>query len=537
MENAMQNLGVNPSSYGLENHGIKDALFAHWNLGTAALIENALSQREGLLAAGGALVVRTGLHTGRSPRDKFIVKTPGLEEDIWWGEVNQPMAPQQFEFLYRRALAYLQDKRLYVQDCFAGADPRYRIPIRVISQFAWHSLFSRQLFVRPNWTETGSHVPEFVVVAVPGFHADPGVDGTRSEAYICVNFEKRLVLIGGTEYGGEIKKSVFTIMNYLLPTRGVLSMHCSANMGPTGDVALFFGLSGTGKTTLSADPQRRLIGDDEHGWSDEGIFNFEGGCYAKCIHLSREAEPQIWDAIRFGTVLENVAINLSTRILDFDDDTLTENTRAAYPLTFIANSVIPSVAGHPHNVFFLTCDSFGVLPPISRLTHAQARYHFISGYTAKVAGTETGVQEPSATFSTCFGAPFLPRHPTVYSKMLGEKLARHGAQTWLVNTGWTGGPYGVGKRLGIKETRALIAAAISGALDKVPYRKHPVFDLDVPTECPGVPSSILSPRDTWDDKAAYDRTLRRLAQLFAENFKRFEEGAMPETIAAGPKLD
>lgn len=533
----MQNLGVNPSRYGLENHGIKDALFVHWNLGTAALIENALSQREGLLAAGGAFVVRTGLHTGRSPRDKFVVKTPGLEDDIWWGEVNQPMAPQQFDLLYRRALAYLQDKRLYVQDCFAGADLRYRIPIRVITQFAWHSLFARQLFVRPDWTKTGDHVPDFVILSVPGFHADPEVDGTHSEAYICVNFDKRIVLIGGTEYAGEMKKSVFTIMNYLLPAKGVLSMHCSANMGPAGDVALFFGLSGTGKTTLSADPERRLIGDDEHGWSDDGIFNFEGGCYAKCIHLSKEAEPQIWDAIRFGTVLENVAINLSTRLLDFDDDTLTENTRAAFPLTFIADSVRPAVGGHPRNVFFLTCDSFGVLPPISRLTPAQARYHFISGYTAKVAGTEAGIQEPSATFSTCFGAPFLPRHPTVYSKMLGEKLARHGARTWLVNTGWTGGPYGVGKRIGIKETRALIAAAISGALDTVPYRKHPVFDLDVPTECPGVPAAILSPRDTWGDKAAYDRTLRRVAQLFVENFKKFEAEALPDTLSAGPRLD
>lgn len=533
----MQNLGVNPSFYGLENHGIKDALLAHWNLGTAALIENALAQREGLLAAGGALVVRTGRHTGRSPRDKYIVQTPGLEEDIWWGEVNQPMPSEQFEFLYRRALAYLQDKRLFVQDCFIGADERYRIPIRVVTQYAWHSLFARQLFIRPDWTKTGEHVPDFVIISVPGFRADPEVDGTRSEAYICVNFERRVVLIGGTEYAGEMKKSVFTIMNYVLPAKGVLSMHCAANMGRAGDVALFFGLSGTGKTTLSADPNRRLIGDDEHGWTDDGIFNFEGGCYAKCIRLSRENEPQIWDAIRFGTVLENVAINLSTRLLDFDDDTLTENTRAAYPLTFIENSVRPGVAGHPQNVFFLTCDAFGVLPPISRLTPAQARYHFISGYTAKVAGTETGIKEPSATFSTCFGAPFLPRHPTVYSRMLGERLEQHGTQTWLVNTGWTGGPYGVGHRIGIKETRAMISAAISGALNDVPYRVHPVFDLATPTECPGVPSHILSPRDTWDDKAAYDQTLRRVAELFIENFNKFEQMAAEDTVLAGPHLD
>lgn len=533
----MQNLGVNPSGYGLENHGIRDALFVHWNLGTAALIENALAQREGLLAAGGAFVVRTGLHTGRSPKDKFVVRTPGLEEDIWWGEVNQPMEPAQFDLLYRRALAYLQDKRLYVQDCFVGADPRYRIPIRVITQFAWHSLFARQLFVRPDWTKTGDHVPDFVILSVPGFHADPEVDGTNSEAYIVVNFEKRLVLIGGTEYAGEMKKSVFTIMNYLLPARGVLSMHCAANMGAAGDVALFFGLSGTGKTTLSADPMRRLIGDDEHGWSDDGIFNFEGGCYAKCIHLSREAEPQIWDAIRFGTVLENVAINLSTRLLDFDDDTLTENTRAAYPLTFIQNAVLPSVAGHPSHVFFLTCDSFGVLPPIARLSTEQARYHFISGYTAKVAGTEAGVKEPSATFSTCFGAPFLPRPPAVYSRMLGEKLAKHGTQTWLVNTGWTGGPYGVGRRISIQDTRAIIQAAMSGALAKVPYRKHPVFLLDVPTECPGVPSEILNPRDTWADKEAYDRALRRLAELFMKNFEQYSGSTLPSTRDGGPHLD
>ena len=533
----MHNLGVNPSQYGLENHGIKDALFVHWNQGTAALIESALAQREGLLAAGGAFVVRTGLHTGRSPRDKFVVKTPDLEDDIWWGEANQPMPPYQFEALYRRALAYMQDKRLYVQDCYAGADTRYRIPIRVVTQFAWHALFARQLFVRPDWTKTGDHVPEFVIVSVPGFHADPEMDGTHSEAYICVNFEKRLVLIGGTEYAGEMKKSVFTIMNYLLPEKGVLSMHCSANMGGKGDVALFFGLSGTGKTTLSADPDRRLIGDDEHGWSDEGVFNFEGGCYAKCIRLSREAEPRIWDAIRFGTVLENVAVNLSTRLLDFDDDALTENTRAAYPLTFIGDSVRPAVGGHPANVFFLTCDSFGVLPPISRLTPDQARYHFISGYTAKIAGTEAGVQEPSATFSTCFGAPFLPRHPTVYSRMLGERLARHGARTWLVNTGWTGGPHGIGKRISIKDTRAIIAAALSGALDAVPFRQCPVFGVAVPTECPGVPRSILWPRDTWADQAAYDRSLRHLAELFTGNFRQFAASAMPGTVAAGPKLE
>ncbi|MBM3496506.1 MAG: phosphoenolpyruvate carboxykinase (ATP) [Armatimonadetes bacterium] len=531
----MQNLGINPSEHGLENHGIKDALFVHWNLGTAALIENALAQREGLLAAGGALVCRTGLHTGRSPKDKYVVRTPDLEDDIWWGPVNQPIEPDRFGSLYRRALAYMQDKRLYVQDCFAGADPQYRIPIRVVTQYAWHNLFARQLFVRPDWQKTHQHVPEFVIVSVPGFHADPDIDGTRSEAYILVNFEKRIVLIGGTEYAGEMKKSVFTIMNYLLPPRGVLSMHCAANMGKAGDVALFFGLSGTGKTTLSADPLRNLIGDDEHGWSDAGVFNFEGGCYAKCIRLSQEAEPQIYRAIRFGAVLENVAVNLSTRLLDFDDDTFTENTRAAFPLTFVENSVRPSVGGHPSNVFFLTCDAFGVLPPIARLSPDQARYHFISGYTAKVAGTEAGVQEPTATFSTCFGAPFLPRPPTVYSKMLGERLAEHRTRTWLVNTGWTGGPQGVGHRMTIKHTRALISAALSGALDGVRYRRDPIFGIEVPGDCPQVPKEVLWPRDTWPDPAAYDRAANHVARLFIENFEQFRETAMPDTIAAGPR--
>ncbi|MCC6729070.1 MAG: phosphoenolpyruvate carboxykinase (ATP) [Chthonomonadales bacterium] len=533
----MQNLGVNPSRYGLENHGIKDALLVRWNLGSAALIEAALSHREGLLAARGALVVRTGRHTGRSPRDKFVVRTPDIEDKIWWGSVNQPMPEDRFDALYRRVLAYLQDKRLYVQDCYAGADERFRIPIRVISQHAWHNLFARQLFVRPDWTRTGDHVPQFVIIGAPDFHADPDIDGTRSEAFIIVHFGRRIILIGGTEYAGEMKKSIFTIMNYLLPEQGVLSMHCAANMGHGGDVALFFGLSGTGKTTLSADPNRRLIGDDEHGWSDDGVFNFEGGCYAKCIHLSREAEPQIWNAIRFGSVLENVSINLETRLLDFDDDSLTENTRVAYPLTFIDNAVVPSVAGHPDNVFFLTADAFGVLPPISRLTGEQARYHFLSGYTAKVAGTEAGVKEPEATFSTCFGAPFLPRHPTVYSRLLGDKLDRHAARAWLVNTGWTGGPYGVGRRMSIQHTRALITAALTGALSDVPTDPDPIFGVLVPRECPGVPREVLTPRDTWNDRDAYDRAARQLASLFVRNFEQFAEHALPETAAAGPRVE
>ncbi len=516
----MQNLGVNPSRYGLEMHGIKDVRVAHWNLGTAQLLEYALSQREGVLATGGALVVRTGQHTGRSPKDKFVVRDAAVEDKIWWGTVNQPFEPERFDALYRRVLAYLQDKRVFVQDCYAGADERYRILIRVVTQYAWHNLFARQLFVRPDWTKTGDHKPEFVIVSAPGFHSDPEIDGTRSDAFIIVNFTRRIILIGGTEYAGEVKKSVFTIMNYLLPEQGVLSMHCAANMGEKGDVALFFGLSGTGKTSLSADPERRLIGDDEHGWSDDGIFNFEGGCFAKCIRLSHETEPQIWNAIRFGAVLENVAIDMQTRLLDFNDASLTENTRAAYPLAFIDNAVMPSVAGHPQNVFFLTCDAFGVLPPISRLTEEQAMEQFLLGYTAKVAGTETGVTEPQATFSTCFGAPFLPLQPRVYANLLGDRLRKHRAQVWLVNTGWTGGPYGVVHRISIPYTRAMVRAALNGDLDGVEYRLDPVFDLQVPRVCPGVPAEVLDPRQTWQDREAYDRQARRLRAMWDEQMAK-----------------
>jgi phosphoenolpyruvate carboxykinase (ATP) len=516
----MQNIGVNPSRYGLEMHGIKAARVALWNLGTAQLVEYALSQQEGVLASGGALVVRTGLHTGRSPQDKFVVRDEQVADKIWWGSVNQPFEPEKFDALYKRVLAYLQDKRLFVQDCFVGADERYRIPIRVVTQYAWHNLFARQLFVRPDWTKTGEHRPEFVIVSAPGFHSDPEIDGTRSGAFIIVNFSKRIILIGGTEYAGEMKKSIFTIMNYLLPEQGVLSMHCAANTGENGDVALFFGLSGTGKTSLSADPERRLIGDDEHGWSDDGVFNFEGGCYAKCIRLSKENEPQIWNAIRFGAVLENVAIDMQTRLLDFNDASLTENTRAAYPLAFIENAVIPSVGEHPKNVFFLTCDAFGVLPPIARLTHEQAMEQFLLGYTAKVAGTETGITEPQATFSTCFGAPFLPLQPKVYANLLGDRLRKHKTQVWLVNTGWTGGPYGVGSRISIPYTRAMVRAALRGDLDGVEYRLDPVFGLQVPKLCPGVPDKVLDPRETWQNKRAYDEQARKLKAMWDEQMKK-----------------
>ncbi len=533
----MQALGVNPSHHGLDRHGIHNVGQAYWNLGTAALVENAIRRREGLLAAGGALVVRTGQYTGRSPDDKFIVREPTTQDQIWWGPVNRPFDPTRFDALYGRLLAYLQGGELYVQDCFAGADSAHRIPIRVITEYAWHNLFARQLFVRADWTKTQEHVPRFTIIDVPKFHAHPELDGTRSEAFVVVHFARGLVIIGGTSYAGEMKKSVFTLLNFLLPTRQVLSMHCSANLGPGGDVALFFGLSGTGKTTLSADPGRRLIGDDEHGWSDSGVFNFEGGCYAKCIRLSREDEPQIWGAIHFGTVLENVTIDPETRLLDFGDESLTENTRAGYPATFIPGAVIPGVGGHPRHIFFLACDAFGVLPPIARLSRERAMYHFLSGYTAKVAGTERGMgSEPKATFSACFGAPFLVLHPSVYAGMLGERVARHQVQCWLVNTGWSGGPYGVGQRIRLAHSRAMLRAALEGHLTTAPTRPDPVFGLEVPTACPEVPAAILDPRGAWASPSAYDARARELAGLFQKNFAQFPD--VPEAVrGSGPRTE
>ncbi len=529
------NTGVNPSHYGLENHGIRNAGVVAWNLGPAALIEEVLRRREGKLSNKGAVVVHTGQRTGRSPRDKFIVRAEPSSQHIAWGEVNAPMEPESFERLYRHMAGYLQGADLYVQDCFAGADPDHRLPVRIITEYAWHSLFARSVFVGPDLATCGTHVPDFTVINTPKFHANQYEDGTNTEAFVVVNFERGLVIIGGTSYAGEIKKAVFSVMNYLLPQRGILSMHCSANIGERGDVALLFGLSGTGKTSLSADPQRRLIGDDEHGWGDNGVFNFEGGCYAKAIRLSPEAEPQIYNALRFGAVLENVILHEEPRRCDYDDDSITENTRAAYPLEYIDNAVIPSVGGHPQNVVFLTCDAFGVLPPISRLNREQAMYHFLSGYTAKVAGPERGVTEPSATFSACFGAPFLPLPPRTYARLLGEKLAKHGSRCWLINTGWSGGPYGVGARIKIGYTRAMVSAALSGALDDVADRTDPVFGLTVPTVCPDVPSKLLDPRSTWSDAKAYDEKAQALARRFRENFEQFSD--VDETIrAVGPKV-
>ena len=522
---------------GLEAHGIQNVSRVYWNLTTAALYEQAIRRREGLVAHFGPLVCRTGHHTGRSPNDKFVVKEAGISDRIWWGKVNRPMESEHFGKLKRQLLSYMEGKELFVQDCYAGADPNYRLPIRVITENAWHSLFARHMFIpERDPQKLQHHEPKFTVIDCPRFHADPETHKTNSEVFITLSFEQGLVLIGGTSYAGEIKKSIFTVMNYLLPLKGVMPMHCSANIGKAGDTALFFGLSGTGKTTLSSDPERGLIGDDEHGWSDEGVFNFEGGCYAKMIKLSAEAEPQIFETTRrFGTVLENVSIDAITRRLNLDDDTLTENTRGAYPISYIENSVPSGVGGHPKNIVMLTADAFGVLPPISKLTPEGAMFHFMSGYTAKVAGTEKGVTEPSATFSTCFGAPFLPLHPNVYAKLLGEKIQQHKANVWLVNTGWTGGPYGVGSRMKIAYTRAMINAALSGALDHVKYETDPIFNVAVPAECPGVPASVLQPRNTWTNPADYDAQAKKLAKMFTDNFKTYADVASPEIAAAGPK--
>ena len=486
------------------------------------------------MASNGALACTTTPHTGRSPQDKYFVEEPSTRDRLWWGKVNKPLDEAKFEQLHRRVIDHCRGRHLYVRDMFAGADESARLPIRVITETAWHNLFAAQLFVRPRPGTTGDHDPGFTVIDVPSCLAEPMKHGTRSTTFVAIHLSKKLVLIGGTGYAGEIKKSIFTVMNYLLPTAGILSMHCSANVGADGDVALFFGLSGTGKTSLSADPQRRLVGDDEHGWGDQGVFNIEGGCYAKCIKLSPKHEPQIHGAIRFGTVLENVVMDATTREIDYDSSAITENTRAAYPLEYIDNAVFPSVGGHPRNIIFLTCDAFGVLPPISKLTPDQAMYHFLSGYTAKIAGTEAGVTEPQATFSTCFGAPFLPLPPETYAKMFGERMDRHQANCWLVNTGWTGGSHGEGRRIDIRHTRAMVAAALGGVLDRARFTADAVFGVAVPSECPGVPKELLTPRLTWKYADAYDAKARHLAGLFAANFRGFT-GVGEAIAAAGPR--
>ncbi|MCP4164767.1 MAG: phosphoenolpyruvate carboxykinase [Chloroflexi bacterium] len=528
--------GAAASHFGLENHGLRNLWAAWWNLPTPALYEAATRNREGWMVHMGPLVTRTGQHTGRSPNDRFVVRESTTEDKLWWGNVNRPFEREVFQRIKNRMMTHLEGRQVFVQDCYAGADPEYRMPVRVITETAWHSLFVRNMFIRElDRDKLRDHIPEFTVIQAPSFTANPEEDGTNSQAFIILNFAERTVLIGGSQYAGEMKKSIFSVMNYQMPQRGVLPMHCSANMGSDGDVAIFFGLSGTGKTTLSADTARTLIGDDEHGWSDRGIFNFEGGCYAKVIKLSAKAEPEIYATTRrFGTILENVGYNAHTRRIDLDDASLTENTRAAYPITHIPNASLDGLGGHPQNVIFLTADAFGVMPPISKLTSEQAMYHFISGYTAKVAGTERGITEPVPNFSACFGAPFLPLHPFIYAKMLGEKIEKHGSDVWLVNTGWTGGPYGVGKRMEIAYTRAMITAALAGRLDNVETEPDPIFGVHVPVSVPDVPDYVLKPKNTWSDGEAYDVQANKLAGMFVENFKKFQDEVSDEVVAAGP---
>ena len=528
------NLQGNWEGIMMSKYAVNGVSKIYQNLTTAELVEMALQRKEGLLVGNGALRVSTGKYTGRSPKDKFIVDVAMTHDEIAWGN-NKPFSAEKFDNLYNSMMTYMQGKEIFVFDGFAGADPEYQVKIRVVNEFAWQNLFIHQLLLRPE-SAVQEFSPDFEIICLPEFKANPEVDGTNSEAFILLNFERRIVLIGGTQYAGEIKKSVFTIMNYLLPHKNVLSMHCSANVGDTNETALFFGLSGTGKTTLSADPLRKLIGDDEHGWSDNGIFNVEGGCYAKCIHLSHETEPQIWDAIHFGSVLENVAIDTNSREIDYDDEKITENTRVAYPVDYIQNALIPGIAGHPKTVIFLTADAFGVLPPVSKLTKEQAMYHFLSGYTSKLAGTERGITEPQATFSACFGEPFLPLSPLVYANLLGEKLEKHNTNVFLINTGWSGGAYGVGKRMKLSYTRAMVTAAIEGQLVDAAYELDPIFNVYVPTTCPNVPSEILKPRNVWQDKEAYDTKAHELAKLFIKNFTRFGDQIPAKIIEAGPKV-
>jgi phosphoenolpyruvate carboxykinase (ATP) len=527
------------SDLGLASLGLTQLRRVYWNLSPEALYEEIVFRREARLSRQGPIVVSTGRHTARSANDKFVVREPSTEGKIWWGEYNRPFSPDRFDGLVARLQAYLQGRDVFVQDCHVIADPEYRMPIRIVTELAWHSLFARNMFLSlASKEECRQHIPEFTVLAVPSFASSEAIDGTRSDTFIILNFAKRLCIIGNSGYGGEIKKSIFTALNFLLPLKGVMPMHCSANVGKKGDVALFFGLSGTGKTSLSADPSRGLIGDDEHGWSERGIFNFEGGCYAKVIRLSPTAEPQIYACTRrFGTILENVILDPVTREIDLDDEAITENTRASYPLEFIENAVPEKAAGHPKNIVLLTCDASGVMPPIARLTPDQALYQFVSGYTSKIAGTEVGLgKEPQRTFSTCFGAPFMVHHPSHYADLLRKKIQKHGVNCWLVNTGWNGGPYGVGKRISIAHTRALLNAALTGELMSVEYTRDPVFGFEVPTACTGIPESVLTPAASWPDREEYMRKYRELGARFVENFRKFEDQVRPEIREAGPKV-
>ena len=520
--NQLIEFGINPSK-------------VYRNLSVTDLVEIAVQKNEGIVTSTGSLSVKTGKYTGRSPDDRYIVYDDETHENVDWGKINHQFPTGKFDKIFEKMKKYVEGKELFVFDGFAGADLENRLPIRIFTDHAWQSLFARQLFVRPSSAELETHDPEFTVMSLNDFEAIPEVDGTNSNVFILINLSKKLVLICGTSYAGEIKKSIFSVMNYILPARGVFPMHCSANIGKDGDTSLFFGLSGTGKTSLSADPNRMLIGDDEHGWSDKGTFNFEGGCYAKCINLNEEAEPQIWNAIKSGAVLENVVIEKQTLKPDFNDSRLTENTRAAYPLEYIPGAVIPSVGEHPKVVVFLTADARGVLPPVSKLTKEGAMFHFMSGYTSKLAGTERGIKEPKAVFSECFAAPFMPRHASVYAKMLGEKIIKHNTVVYLINTGWSGGPYGVGDRIKIQYSRAMVTAALTGALDIVKYTHNDLFNLDIPTECPNVPSEILDPKNTWIDKDSYDLSARKLAQMFIDNFEKFKNVSQ-DIKNAGPKI-
>ncbi len=527
------------SDYGLDNHGISNLRMSYWNLPTESLYEEISFRGEARITKQGPVVAFTGKHTARSASDKYIVKEPSTEDHIWWGEYNRPFDPEKFDGLYNRLLGFLQGRDLFVQDCYVGADPEYQMPIRIIGEKAWHALFVRNMFILPRTNEEyRRHVPDFTIIAVPSFKSIPQIDGTASETFIVLDFARRVCIIGNTAYAGEVKKSVFTVMNYLMPLQGVMSMHSSANIGKDGNSAIFFGLSGTGKTTLSADPKRRLIGDDEHGWSDSGVFNYEGGCYAKVIRLSESAEPEIYATTRrFGTILENVVFDPVTRMIDLDDESKTENTRASYPLDYIENAVPEKKGGHPKNIILLTCDASGVMPPIAKLSPDQAIYQFISGYTSKIAGTEVGLgKEPELTFSTCFGAPFMVHHPYFYADILKRKIINHNVNCWLVNTGWIGGAFGVGKRISIAYTRALLNAALNGELVKVEYKTDAIFGFKVPTSCDGVPSNILNPSDSWASKEEYMTKYRQLARRFVENFKKFESGCPPEIVKAGPKV-
>ena len=503
------------------------------NLPVEKLVEISISNNEGVLTSTNSLSVKTGKYTGRSPNDRFIIYDDETHDKIDWGEINHQFPTEKFNQILEKMEKSIVDKEIFVFDGFVGADKSNRLPIRIINDHAWQSLFARQLFVRPSKEELDNHEPEFTVICLNDFEALPEIDGTNSNAFILINLSKKITIIGATSYAGEMKKSLFSVMNYLMPSRNIFPMHCSANIGKNGETALFFGLSGTGKTSLSADPNRLLIGDDEHGWSENGVFNFEGGCYAKCINLTEEAEPQIWNAIKSGAVLENVIVDKETLKPDFDDGTITENTRAAYPLDYIPGAVFPSIGGHPKVIIFLTADALGVLPPVSKLTREGAMFHFLSGYTSKLAGTERGIKEPISTFSECFGAPFMPRFASVYAKMLGERISQHNTVVYLINTGWSGGPYGVGKRISIKYSRAMVTAALTGSLDIVKYRHDEVFNLDVPTECPNVPSEILDPKNTWIDKDSYDLSAKKLAQLFSDNFKKFKD-VTDDIKSAGP---